>query len=507
MAVKRIWTCAALVAASVAMLVTAGTAAADMAFSQFDTCLQKNGLSAAPADQSASTVQVCKTVKVTKVTNYTWTLTKAATPPTLLLNVGQGAPVTYNLVATATPSVSWVVDGDIVVRNTGPEMATVNRIDDHLALPNGTGVDKTVASSAFVLPANLCDNPPERSFHYTFTVPAESVSSAAATSSNNATVNATVGAAAPASLTFTAPVSFAEGPDTNYAVYNRTVTLTDAFDAPPTGVAVGPIDKPGPFVLTGDSPSPMTTTFTSRATNVSLRCDDPATVADTATLTSASALPEKTGRPSTPTPVPSPANAVARVSVLVRSPACGTSGGPQVSTPNVTPAGVPSPQSTGGPSTQPPGPGLQPTGPRVTPAGIPVKKPPAKPPVTPAGACPRPLLEASLIGPRSMLVGERPTWLLRVRNTGSALARRLTLVEKLPPGFSVAAASQRFSFRSGLMRFAGPTLKRGQVFDVRVTLQAARGTSGPRMNRIRATAMCGATETAVSPVTVSAVTG
>jgi hypothetical protein len=57
------------------------------------------------------------------------------------------------------------------------------------------------------------------------------------------------------------------------------------------------------------------------------------------------------------------------------------------------------------------------------------------------------------------------------------------------------------------MRFAGPTLKRGQVFDVRVTLQAARGTSGPRMNRIRATALCGAAQTAVAPVTVSAVTG
>src|SRR5438105_1476934 len=90
MAVKRIWMFAALMAAAVAMLGTAGTAAADMAFSQFDTCLQKDGLSAAPDDQSASAVQVCKTVKVTKVTNYTWTLTKAAAPPHLLLGIGQG---------------------------------------------------------------------------------------------------------------------------------------------------------------------------------------------------------------------------------------------------------------------------------------------------------------------------------------------------------------------------------------------------------------------------------
>src|SRR5204863_5173107 len=109
---------------------------------------------------------------------------------------------------TAAPSVQWVVDGDIVVRNTGPDMATVNQIEDQLKLPDGTVVEKLVVSSPFVLPANLCDNPPERSFHYTFTVPAESVSSAAVPASNSAAVNATIGAAPPASVAFTAPVSF-----------------------------------------------------------------------------------------------------------------------------------------------------------------------------------------------------------------------------------------------------------------------------------------------------------
>jgi hypothetical protein len=341
--------------------------------------------------------------------------------------------------------------------------------------------------------------------------------------SNSAAVNATIGANPPASAAFTAPVSFAEGPDTNYAVYNRTVTLSDAFDPPPPGVAIGPVDTPGPFVLTGDSPSPITRSFTSRATNVSLKCDDPAIVADVATLVSASPIPEKRGRPSTPQPVPSPASATARVSVLVRAPGCGPSGVPQVGGPTgapstsnlppVKPAGVPSASPSGpgvqpsGPGVQPPGPGLQPTNPRVTPAGGPVTRPPAKPPVSGPGVCPRPLLEASLIGPRSMLVGERPTWLLRVRNAGSPIARGVVLSEQLPPGFSIAAASHRFSFRSGLMRFSGPTLKRGQTFDVRVTLQAARGTAGPRMNRLRVTALCGAAQTAVAPVTVSAVTG
>jgi hypothetical protein len=527
MAVKRIRAGAAL-AAAVAVLAAAGPASADGAFSQFDTCLAKNGLSAVPADQGASAVQVCKTVKVTRVTNYAWTLGKAAAPPTVLLGVGQGAPITYTLSATATPVVQWVVDGDIVVRNNGPELATVAQIEDRLKLPDGATLSKVVSSTPFTLPANLCLSPPERVFHYTFTVPGEAVPNRAVPGSNSADVSAAIGAAPAAAIVFTAPVDFADGPNANSAVYNRMVTLTDAFDAPPAGVAIGPVDNPGPFVLNGDSPSPITRSFTSQATNVSLRCEDTAVVADVATLQAASPTPEKKGRPATPQPVPGPASATARVSVLVRAPGCGASGAPQTGGPAGGPAGGPptSRPSSGPPSgppsglppvrpagapspspTSPPGPGLQPTGPRVTPAGVPTPRTPAKPGVPAAGACPRPRLEASVIGPNNMLVGERPTWLLRVRNAGSAIARGVTLNERIPRGFSVAAASHRFTFRSGVMRFTTPALKRGQTFDVRVTLQAARGTNGPRVNRITVTALCGGAQTAFAPVTVSAVTG
>src|SRR5204862_2467865 len=92
----------------------------------------------APADQAKAQVQICKTVRVTKITTYAWTLTKTPSPAALSLAPGQSASVAYTLAATATPTVRWVVDGDVVVRNTGTGNATVSRTTDTLALADGS---------------------------------------------------------------------------------------------------------------------------------------------------------------------------------------------------------------------------------------------------------------------------------------------------------------------------------------------------------------------------------
>src|SRR5205085_1158034 len=55
-------------------------------------------------------------------------------PAALALAPGQAAAVAYTLAATATPTVRWVVDGDVVVRNVGTGNATVSRVADNLRL-------------------------------------------------------------------------------------------------------------------------------------------------------------------------------------------------------------------------------------------------------------------------------------------------------------------------------------------------------------------------------------
>jgi uncharacterized repeat protein (TIGR01451 family) len=505
---RSVWALLAALAGLALALPLAAPAVAASGTPQFDRCLAQNGLSAPPADQASLEVQVCKTVRVTKITTYAWTLTKTPSPATLTLAPGQGASVTYTLAATATPTVRWVVDGDVVVRNVGAGNATVSRVADTLKLADGRIQSAVLSSKGVTLgPASAvcpCVCPPERSFHYSFTV-----DSPPATGTN--TASADWSGTASGSSSFSAPVDFSDGPATNTATYFRTATLTDAYGAPPAGLLVGVPDQPGPFTLTADQPASLAVTLNSQIRNESLACPASAPVTDTGTLTSP-AKPEETNHP-TSSGRPPAVSLTATASVTVTAQGCATQ--------NQRPPAAPPPTVT--PQTQTPPPVVQPvsTPPVVQPAPPEAQTASAPPTAVIAGAAPvgpapkpivRPVcvpatLSARIVGPRRVVAGQQVTWRISVRNVGRTAARSVRLTDRIPSGFSLVRSSPRASFVAGVARFRLPDLRPGRTVTVRLTMHASRDASGRHLQRANVAGACEATESAVAPVTVNAVAG
>jgi uncharacterized repeat protein (TIGR01451 family) len=470
---------------------------------QFDRCLAQNGLSAPPADQAGLAVQTCKTVRVTKITTYAWTLTKTPSPGAITLAPGQSALVDYTLAATATPTVRWVVDGEVVVRNVGSANADITRVTDTLRLAGGASTSSVLSANGFTLgPASAgcpCVCPPEKSLHYSFSLdrpPASGTNTAATTWSG----------AASGSSSFTAPVDFSDGPATNRAVYLRTATLSDAYAAPPAGLLVGVPANPGPFTLSADQPQSLLVTLTSRIRNESLACPAGASVADTATLASAN-KPEETNNP-TSSGRPPAVSLTAAAAVQVTAGCAATE--------TQTPPGAPVPTTQGlTPATAPqvavaftPAPGGLPVAPVAMIAGD-VPDAAAVKPAQPSAApvCTRPSLVASIVGPRRVRAGQQVAWRISVRNAGSHLARSVVLNDRIPIGFSLLRSTPRVSFVAGVARFHLPNLRPGQTATVRLTMRASRDTAGRRLQQARIVSGCGGIESAVAPITVTAVAG
>jgi uncharacterized repeat protein (TIGR01451 family) len=455
-------------------------------FPEFEKCLKQSGLATVPSDQSAHQVQICKTVRATKVTVFSWALAKTPAPPSLLLATSQAGPLAYTLTATPTPTVTWIVDGDVVVRNTGPENATVLKVVDELTLPDGSKLSDVLAGDSFVLSGQPSTTPVERVLHYSFTVPAAAAQGANA-ASNRAAADWEIGGKVDPTSTVSLGVSFVEGPKTPTAVYFRNATVADYIDAAPPGVAIA-AGPSGPFPLAADQPASLNPVVSAQVTNVSLHCGSTGTITDVAALQSDSA-PERKNNPALLRPAPLPQTVAARALVLVMSPDCGPA--PPLSTPQTV---APTPTIAGTPTPPAPLPG-------VTPAGtpIPVPRKPPKPP-----ACPLPRLDASMIGPRRAFTGQRASWLITVNNRGSAAARNLVVREQLPVGFSVVGSTRSFAFAGRLLRFPVKRLAGGRRLAIRITMQVDNGlAAGTAVHRVRVSASCGAAETALAPVRVT----
>jgi uncharacterized repeat protein (TIGR01451 family) len=504
---RTLWAAlAAMVALALPLLATAPAVAA-VGTPQFDRCLAENGLTAPSADQAGHAVQICKTVRVTKKITYAWTLTKTPSPGALTLAPGQSAPVAYTLAARATPTVRWVVDGDVVVRNVGGANASVSRVTDTLRLAGGATRSTVLSSSGFTLSPSSsicpCVCPPEKVFHYSFTV-----DNPPATGTN--TASADWSEAASGSSAFTAPVDFSDGPATNTTVYFRTATLTEASAAPPAGLLVGVPDQPGPFVLHADQPSSLSITITSRIRNESLECPNGASVGDTATLTSAN-KPEETHDPTSsgrPPAVLLTASAAVQVTA-----ACGPTENqapPVTPEPGALPVSPVATVSRNEPAVPPAATvsGNEPAAPPTGASGdLPVDSvaKPGQPSAAPV--CVRASLLGRIVGPRRIAAGQQLTWRVSVRNVGARLARSVVLTHRIPSGFSLLRSSPRASFVSGVARFRMPNLRPGQTATVRLTMHASRGIAGRRLQQARIASSCGGREAAVAPVTVSAVAG
>jgi uncharacterized repeat protein (TIGR01451 family) len=465
-------------------------AAPKAGFPEFDRCLKQSGLGAVPDDQSSHQVQICKTVRVTKVTVYSWGLTKAAAPPSLQLATAQSGPIAFTITATPTPTVTWIVDGDVVVRNTGPDNATVLEVADDLTLPDGSTLTDVLASSSFVLSGQPSGTPSERVLHYSFTVPAAVAQATKTGASNRAAVDWQIGGQVDPTSAVTLGVSFVEGPKTPQAIYFRNATVADLVDPAPPGVALGVPSPPGPVAAAADQPATLNPALTLQATNVSLHCGSTGTITNLSTLQSDN-TPERKNNPALLRPAPGPQALTARALVLVMSPDCGPP--PPLSTPQ-TVAPTPTPTIAGTPGPPSPLPGVTPAG---TPVPVPRKPPTPRP-------CPVPRLDASMVGPKRAFMGQRATWLITVRNRGSAAARNLVVRERLPVGFSVVGSTRAFSFAGRQLRFPVSRLPGRRNLAIRITMQVDNGlAAGTAVHRVRVSASCGATETALAPVQVT----
>jgi len=463
-------------------------------FPQFERCLKDDGLTAVPDDQASSPVQVCKTAKVTRVTVWDWSLTIDPTSASAQIALGQSSRVPHLLTSPATPTVSWIVEGRVVIRNVGATDVTVTGVQDTLTPPAGAPMTQSIAPSSFTLLTPLgpdCVAPPEKVIKYSFMVPGPQVPSLPAAGSNEATVtwqpsgapvtaqakagagSALAGATPAATATATTiPVVFAEGPDLNEVIYFRHATLTHAFDLAPPGLAVGPPDNPGPFALSADQPATLANNLAVVVTNQSLSCGSSATVTGVGYVQSP-ALPELIGDPSLPSQPPLPVNVSARSLLLVTTPPCAVA----AETPPVTGATAPPPSGRG--------------------AGV-----PAKTPRPHAPACPRPLLAASLSGPPRALANGRATWVIAVRNRGRAVARRVVVRERVPAGFAFVGASRAVSASGRMLTFAPAKLSSGRLLAIRLRLQAG-ATPGATRQQLSVSAACGAVAQALAPVAIT----
>src|SRR5262245_58641571 len=225
-------------------------------------------------------VQVCKTVIVTKLDTWSWTLQKAAASGALQLAAGASAPLGYTISATPTLGTRWYVSGAVIVKN--PTQAPVTGVDatDTLKVPGSPDQTVVVASNQTVPVVGGGSNG-ERHFDYGFVV-ANAAPGAVNTAS--ATWNGGSG-------TIDAPFSFDNPP--NEVAYNRRVTVADIFKSlEGTGLAAGAPSDPGPRTFEADTPATLSRSFSVDVTNQGLAAGQTAAIGNTATLSYITQEPE-----------------------------------------------------------------------------------------------------------------------------------------------------------------------------------------------------------------------
>jgi len=110
-----------------------------------------------------------------------------------------------------------------------------------------------------------------------------------------------------------------------------------------------------------------------------------------------------------------------------------------------------------------------------------------------------PRLAITKVGPRTARVGGVVRYVIRVTNRGSAAARNVRVTERLPRGLVIARRNYTV-LRGGAPVWVVGTLRPGQSRTVVVTLRAADGLTGTRVNAAVATG------TGIVPVTARAAT-
>lgn len=194
------------------------------------------------------------------------------------------------------------------------------------------------------------------------------------------------------------------------------------------------------------------------------------------------ALAEKRLTCRAPTPAPSPAPA------------------PVAPTPAPAPPEVPAPAPTAGVTPgggEAPAPAPAPVAPAVSPA--------ASGPIRPRSACPAPLFNLGLIGPRRLNAGQQATFTFRVTNKARNPSPDTILVNPIPRGFSfVSATGNGTVVSSGDVRMRLGTMAPQSSRTVRVAMRVDRLVGGVRVNRGKVSGACGAAASAALPISVQA---
>jgi virginiamycin B lyase len=135
---------------------------------------------------------------------------------------------------------------------------------------------------------------------------------------------------------------------------------------------------------------------------------------------------------------------------------------------------------------------------------------PAEPPAVPASA---PALTVRVVGPRTVTRGKRATFAYRVKNTTTAPITRVVVVNTLPRGLNIDAASRRANLRARkALRFTGGgrkitfrigTIGKGKTVVVRVNAKVATSAAtGRKANTVVVSGRRVAAVRAISNVTI-----
>jgi uncharacterized repeat protein (TIGR01451 family) len=430
----------------------------------YEQCMQKAGQTA-----QTSGVQVCKTVIVTKLHTWSWSLQKSAGPSTLQLATGGSAPLGYTITATPTEGISWYVSGAVIVKNfTGADVNDVDATDTFSA--PGSPPQTTVVATGQRVKGDPTDN--ERHFDYGFVTP-----NAVAGATNTGAATWTGG-----SGSVTVPVDFANPP--NEVAYNRKVTLADTFASlDGTGLGIGAPSDPGPWTLEADNPATLSKSLTVDVTNQSLAPGATAAVGNTATVRSITREPEVLRLDDASVkniPLGLEVNAAAQASVPVTAP---------------TPTTPATPTTPGATTSTPLGPvvGAATTKPRKTTKG--------------SSVCPRPLLGMSLLGPKSLTAGQRVTYTLRITNRAKNPAKNTVLTYPIPSGMSlVSTTGAQKAVKSSSIRLGVGTIPAKGSKTVKLILRVDSTAAGSKLSRATASSSsCGATAAATLPISVKAI--
>jgi uncharacterized repeat protein (TIGR01451 family) len=419
-------------------------------------------------------VQVCKTVIVTKLDTWSWTLQKAATSGALQLAAGASAPLGYTISATPTLGTSWYVSGAVIVKNQTQAPVTGVDASDTLKVP-GSPDQTVVLATNQTVPVVGGGSNGERHFDYGFVTTS---AAPGAVNTGSATWNGGSG-------TIDAPFSFDNPP--NEVAYNRRVTVADTFKSlEGTGLAVGAPSDPGPWTFEADNPATLSKSFSVDVTNQGLAAGQTAAIGNTATLSYITQEPEVVRLDDASVkniPLGVAVSAAAEASVPVTA---------------VAPPGPPATPAT--PTT----PGSAPLVPLVS--GT--KTTPKKPKPKAKSVCPAPNLSMLLLGPRQLTAGQRVTYTIRVSNRAKNPSKNTVINYPIPSGFSVVTANGAAAktIRGASVRLAVGTVPGHGSKTVRVVMRVDSTTAGSKVNRARASSgSCGATAAATVPINVQAI--